>query len=65
MNKRTGKLSKRDVESFERVCRKVNDWIDFQESKGIDADNDATVNSACIAACGLNDFLYYLYKTDE
>ena len=52
-----GKLNKREMATILRAQDILNDWIDYQEERGIDSDNDALTCSACNAVVGLVDFI--------
>lgn len=64
MNARTGKLSKREVETLNRAWSIVSDWIGWQEENGFDCDADGNdfddqhaYDSAGNACVGLCDFI--------
>ena len=54
---RGGKLSKREMELIMRAQDVMNAWIDYQEERGIDSDNDYKVNRACVAVVSMSDFI--------
>ena len=54
---RQGRLSKREVSQLRRAEDTLNAWIDYQEDRGINSDNDYEVNRACLAVVALVDFL--------
>jgi len=54
---RNGKLNKREMETIRKACDILNGWIDWQEERGIDSDNDLMTNRACVAVVGMVDFI--------
>ncbi len=57
MNARTGRLSQRDVERIQGVRDLLNQWIDAQEERGLSADEDYALSTACTAVVAMNDFV--------
>lgn len=56
MNARTGKLSKREMETLDKAWSIVSRWMYWADEKGID-DDDYQYESAGNAVCGLCEFI--------
>lgn len=61
---RSGKLNKRERATILKAQEILNEWIDYQEERGVDADNDLAVDRACVAVVGMADFMSYYEEGD-
>lgn len=56
MNARTGKLSKRDMETLNKAWGIVSRWLDWADENDVDPE-DYQYESAGNAVCGLCEFI--------
>lgn len=63
MNARTGKLSKRDMETLNKAWSIVSRWLDWADENDVDPE-DYMYESAGNAVCGLCEFIGMNKKED-